>query len=138
EGDFVATTTYTMSGSVSDQQGHPLALNVTATVAPSGAVGQTPSLAATSTVAGRIDLTWGNGACAGTPTYTVQRAAASLTTGSCPGSTSASWTTVASGLAAQAYSDTGLTSGRKYCYRVFVTVGTANGAKSAVKSATAL
>ncbi len=138
EGDPFVTITYTMSGSVSDQQGHPLALNVTATVAPSGSVGQTPALTATaSAIPGQIDLTWGNGACAGTPTYTVQRAGASLTTGSCPSSTSTSWATIQSGLAVRAYSDIGLTSGLKYCYRVFVTVGGVDGANSSVKSATA-
>ncbi len=138
EGDVVNPVSYTMAGSVSDQQGHALAMNVTATVAPGGPVGQTPGLTATaSATAGQIDLAWGNGACGGTPTYSVQRTGPFATTANCPGSTSTLWVTTQTGLTAQAFSDTGLTSGQKYCYRVFVTVGTANGAKSSIKSATA-
>lgn len=134
EGDTVNPVTYTMSGTVSDQQGHPLDLNVTATVAPGGEVGQTPDLTATaSATAGQIDLAWGNGACAGTPAYTVQRSGPVAPTAGC----SSTFTTIASGLAVQTYTDTGLTSGQKYCYRVFVTVGGVDGPASAVAFATA-
>lgn len=134
EGAALTPTTYTMSGSVADPQGQALALNVTATVDPN-AVGQTPTLTATaSATAGQIDLAWGNGACGGTPTYTVQRSGPVAPAVDCATTTFA---TIQSGLAAQAFTDTGLTTGQKYCYRVFVTVGTANGANSAVASATA-
>ncbi|HZY02273.1 MAG TPA: hypothetical protein VFF02_02145, partial [Anaeromyxobacteraceae bacterium] len=132
EGSATTTTSYTMDGTVSDQQGHPLTLNVTATVAPGTLAGQTTGLHAIEVAGNNVNLTWANAACGGTPTYSVQRSAAVAPGVSCPATST--FTTLASGLTAQSYTDATITTGSKYCYRVRVTVGTDNGAYSAVVS----
>jgi hypothetical protein len=130
EGITTAATTYTMNGTVSDQQGNPLALNVTATVAPGSLAGQTTGLRAIEVAGNNVNLTWGNAACGGTPTYSVQRTAAVAAGASCP----STFTTLQAGLTTQAYTDSTITTGSKYCYRVFVTVGTDDGPNSSTVS----
>lgn len=137
EGITTAATTYTMNGTVSDQQGHPLVLNVTATVAPGSLAGQTTEVHAIEAAGNVVNLTWANAACGGTPTYEVQRSVTGVATGvSCPStSTAGNYTTLATGLTAQSYTDSSITTpGLKWCYRVRVTVGADNGAYSSLVS----
>lgn len=124
-----AVTSYRVTGSVSDKQGNPVLIDVTAEVDPNP-VAQTPSLSAIEVAGPAVNLTWGNGACAAAPTYTVERTAGVAAGAACP----STFTTLQAGIVGRAYTDSTITAGQKYCYQVFVTAGGADGATSDVAS----
>lgn len=133
EGAALGDTTYTLGGTVRDKQGQPLGFAVTA-VAAGKAVGATPGLTA-ALAPGEVALAWGNGACGGTPTYTVERTAGLAPTAGCP-TDPGSFAPIASGLVARVHTDGGLASATLYCYRVFVTVNGVDGPPSPAVGAT--
>lgn len=130
EASATVVTTYHFTGSVSDKQGHTVAIDVTAQVDPNPGVPGDPTF--TYTGAPTVEVSWTAADCGGADNYVVERApdAAGL-----PGTFAVVSPTA--GVVGLTFSDPNVTSGTSYWYQVTGrTAGGASGATSAATMAT--